>query len=36
VIAVEAGQSLVLQRPVLVEAAVRLGISVIGMRLDHD
>jgi len=36
VIAVEAGQSLVLQRAALVAAAARLGISVIGMRLDHD
>ena len=35
VIAVEAGQSLVLQRAALVEAATRLGISVIGVRLDH-
>ena len=35
VIAVEAGQSLVLQRSALAEAAARLGISVIGVRLDH-
>ena len=35
VIAVEAGHSLVLQRAELAAAAARLGITVLGMRLDH-
>lgn len=35
-IVVEAGRSLLLQRPDLIEAANRLGISVVGIRLADD